>query len=219
MIREYWKPLCPRINGTEATAVSVAFFVLSATAILLWLLAVSGTVHACSCVLPGSPAKELERNAAVFAGQVVAVRHSFDPGSMRLGPGDRTTVEFDVATVWKGNVERDLRITTPPTGGSCGAPFEEGQEYLVYAYDSSYQEGGYSTGICTRTRLLAEAAEDLDALGEGVRPGSGAYYIPGQDRDILAGPGVALLAFGFLTAAAVVAGWLLVNRRRGGRTG
>ena len=199
-----------------ASGAVTSFLILAATAVLLWLLAGTGTAHACSCVLPGTPVQELEKNAAVFAGQVVAVRHSFGLESMLFGPGDRTTVEFNVETVWKGNVGQDMTITTPPTGGSCGVPFEEGQEYLVYAYDSTHQDGGYSTGICTRTKLLAEAKEDLDELGGGNTPGAG-QYVPGQDREFPAGMNASLLAFGFLIAAAAVAGWLLVNRRRSGR--
>ena len=75
--------------------------------------------------------------------------------------------------MWKGTIHEDMYITTPPTGGSCGFTFTEGEQYIIYAYDSNYDDGGYSTGICTRTALLGEAQEDLDAFGQGQAPLSG----------------------------------------------
>ena len=63
-----------------------------------------------------------------------------------------------------------MDVSTPPTGGSCGFAFEEGEEYIVYAYNSAYADEGYSVNICSRTALLAEAQEDLDAFGDGDAP-------------------------------------------------
>lgn len=191
------------------------FLILTAAVVLLWPLSGVGTAHACSCVPPGKPAEELEGHAAVFAGQVVSVDHSFEPGSAALNAEDRTTVEFAVNTVWKGDVDRNLKITTPPTGGSCGVAFAEGEEYVVYAYDSSYGDGGYSTSICSRTNLVNNAAEDLDALGEGSPPGKGTVF-RGQDRELLNGRNVWLLTVVALVAAAAAGGGLLIYRRRGG---
>src|SRR6185503_124943 len=54
------------------------------------------------------------------------------------------TAEVDVVTSW----------------GNCGFGFKIGQRYLVYAYrDEKDQRLG--TSICTRTRLLSEASDDL----------------------------------------------------------
>ena len=63
-----------------------------------------------------------------------------------------------------------MYITTPPTGGSCGFTFVEGEEYIVYGHDSNYDDGGYTVGICSRTALLELAQADLDAFGEGQAP-------------------------------------------------
>ena len=150
-----------------------AFAGLVSAAILvgvLWLLWTPGPVYACSCVQPGSPSEELEKSAAVFVGRVFLVEHSYDPEGRIVTPDDRTTIGLEVSAVWKGTVHEDTYITTPPTGGACGFTFVEGEEYIVYAYDSHYDDGGYSTGICTRTALLDDAQQDLDDFGQGDAP-------------------------------------------------
>ena len=140
---------------------------------LLWTLGNPGPVHACKCVQPGSPSEELEKFSAVFAGRVVSIQHSYDPDGVSVSSEDRSTVGIEVSAVWKGVVHEDMYITIPPTGGSCGFSFIEGEEYIVYAYDSPYADGGYTAGICSRTALLVQAQEDLDALGEGHAPQAG----------------------------------------------
>ena len=137
---------------------------------VVWLLGYPGQVHACSCVVPGSPSEEIDKFDAVFAGRVVSFQHSFDPQGSSFSHGDQTTIGFQVSAVWKGTVTEDMHVTTPPTGGSCGFAFEEGEEYIVYAYDGANADEGYSVNICSRTALLAQAQEDLDAFGDGDAP-------------------------------------------------
>ena len=48
-------------------------------------------------------------------------------------------------------------------GGDCGYDFKVGSRYVVYAFDYS-KTGRLSTSICTRTKPLDEAKEDLDFL-------------------------------------------------------
>ena len=139
----------------------------------VWFIGSLGAVHACKCVVPGSPTEELEKFGAVFAGEVTSVSHSFDPNVTPYKPGDRTTVGFDVSTVWKGVVHERMYITTPPTGGSCGFAFSEGGQYIVYASFNASGDGGYQASICSRTALLGDAQADLDALGEGRAPRDG----------------------------------------------
>ena len=156
-------------QGTGLTLTLFSAVSLALVMGVLWFLGNAETVHACSCVQPGTPTEELEKFSAVFAGRVVSVQHSFDPdaGSVVRENDERTTVGFDVNVVWKGTVHGDMYITTPPTGGSCGFTFVEGEEYIVYAGDSWYDDGGYTVGICSRTALLDLAQADLDAFGEG----------------------------------------------------
>ena len=127
-----------------STFASVSLVGLALLVGVIWFLGTPGPVYACSCVAPGTPIEELEQFSAVFAGRVVSVQHSYDPEMHRLSPvSDRTTVGFEVSAVWKGTVHEDMYITTPPTGGSCGFTFVEGEEYIVYGHDSNYDDGGY----------------------------------------------------------------------------
>ena len=153
---------------SSASLVSLALLVG-----VLWFLGNPEQVYACKCAQPGTPSEELEKFSAVFAGRVVSVRHSYDPDAASVSPEDRSTVDFEVSAVWKGTVHEDLYITTPPTGGSCGFTFIEGEEYIVYAYDSAHADGGYTVGICSRTALLDQAQADIDALGEKHAPQAG----------------------------------------------
>ena len=161
-------------QGIVFTPISVLAVSLAFLIGVLWFFGNAEQVYACSCAQPGSPTEELEKFSAVFAGRVLSVQHSYDPDGRTVTRDDRSTIGFEVSTVWKGNVSEEMQITTPPTGGSCGFTFVEGEEYIVYAYDSPYVEGGYTTGICSRTALLEQAQEDIDELGEGDAPLSSA---------------------------------------------
>ena len=143
------------------TVVSVSVVSLALMVSVLWFLGDPGQVHACKCAEPGSPSEELEKFAAVFAGRVVSIEHSFDPDAASYAPEDRTTVGFEVSAVWKGTVYQDMNITTPPTGGSCGFTFIDGEEYIVYAHDSVFVDGGYTVGICSRTALLNQSHGEM----------------------------------------------------------
>ena len=179
---------------------------------VLWLFGTAGQVYACKCVQPGSPTEELEKFTAVFAGRVVSVQHSYSPNSTSVTPEDRSTIGFEVSAVWKGAVHEDMSITTPPTGGSCGFTFTEGEEYIVYAYDSPYDDGGYTTGICSRTALLAQAQADLNALGDGSAPRAGTGGpLPEQPQDSLAGRAWVIVLV--VAAAVIVVGGIVVYPR------
>jgi hypothetical protein len=57
---------------------------------------------------------------------------------------------------------RTLQVVTGAGGGDCGFGFEVGERYLVYA--SRRESGELTTGICSRTNLLAKAAGDVAFL-------------------------------------------------------
>lgn len=157
--------------GLKATRFGLLFIALMLS--LVWFLASVEQANACKCAEPGSPTEELEKFDAVFSGRVFLVLHSYDPAAKSVTPEDRSTIGFAVSTVWKGTVHETMYVTTPPTGGSCGYTFVEGEEYIVYASDSHYGDDSYTASICSRTALLSEAQADLDALGEGEAPQSG----------------------------------------------
>ena len=176
-----------------------------------------GQVYACKCAQPGTPLEELEKFSAVFAGRVVSVQHSYDPDGTAVTREDRTTVGFEVSAVWKGAVHQEMYITTPPTGGSCGFAFIEGEEYVVYGYDSSYGDGGYTAGICSRTALLGQAQADIDELGAGRAPLAGAGgTAPEQRQDARIDWmwTAVLAAAAAVVAAGGIAAYVLVRRRQ-----
>jgi len=55
--------------------------------------------------------------------------------------------------------QQEIEIFTGFGGEDCGYPFHIGAEYVVYAYTNP--DGHLETGICSRTRPLAEATEDV----------------------------------------------------------
>ena len=55
-------------------------------------------------------------------------------------------------------------------GTACGYHFEEGREYLVYAYTGKQ---GLEVDSCGATKPLSEADANLAALGDGERPTGG----------------------------------------------
>ena len=221
-------------QGLVSTFASVSLVGLALLVGVIWLLGTPGPVYACKCAVPGSPSEELEKFSAVFAGRVVSVQHSFDPdvASVVREAEDRTTVGFAVSAVWKGTVHEDMYVTTPPTGGSCGFTFIEGEEYIVYGHDSNYDDGGYTVGICSRTALLGLARTDLEAFGEGQAPLVGTGGPAPEQPQVTAGDvelpntgdykppfwTVTLLA-GIGAAFAVVGLGLLVHGRRLSRRG
>ena len=185
---------------------------------VLWLLGNTDQAHACKCVVPASPSEEIEKFDVVFAGRVLSVHHSFDPNALSYSPGDITTVGFSVSTVWKGAVEENITLTTPPTGGSCGFAFVEGEEYVVYAYKAAEGAPNISANICSRTALLQDAQEDVDAFGKGYPPQGGtAGTSPGQPKD--SGTGITrMIILAIVAAMAVLAavGAMYARRRSQG---
>ena len=205
-----------RRKGMVSTAAPASLVSLALLVSVIWFIGNPETVHACKCVQPGTLSEELEMSAAVFSGRVVSIQHSFDPDAASYSPEDLTTVGFEIGAVWKGTVHEDMYITTPPTGGSCGFAFVEGEEYIVYAYDGAYDDGSYTVGICSRTALLGQAQADIDAFGSGRAPQAGTGGpLPEQTQNTAVSMGwVIILAVA--AAVLVISGivvYALVRRR------
>lgn len=128
-------------------------------ALVLLGFAPPGRAAACSCVQV-SPTHALEEHDAVFEGRVVAVDAPSDPSGRRVAT-------FEVVQQWKGVERERVVVSTAAAGSLCGVGFEEGTSWLVYADRTG---GELSTGLCSRTRRIEDAEEDLAALGAGVVP-------------------------------------------------
>jgi hypothetical protein len=125
--------------------------------------------YACQCtMLPEGMDVEraLADSEAVFSGEVVEI----DPPSPWKSSATIETDTFRVSQVWKGSEQRTLEVHTALFGASCGYPFKEGQEYLVYAYAGKQ---GLEVDLCNGTQRLTEAQADLEVLGAGKKPTGG----------------------------------------------
>ena len=157
------------------------------------------TAVACSCAPPESPSAERKRAAAVFSGRVIEVRGRKGAGRT---PG-RVEAVFEVGRAWKGVAGKQVSVYTPSDSAACGYGFEAGRSYLVYAYG---EEGGLTTGLCSRTKRLEEAGADLDELGPGREVAGGAEGGPHSAREVKvrAGGVAALKAEGLVLRFAAV---------------
>lgn len=120
------------------------------------------SAEACKC-RPAPPPKEAAAAAdAVLSGKVTSIEAAGD---------NQLKVTIEVATSFKGDAAKTAAIYTANDGAACGYHFEKGKNYLIYARLSG--EGAdqlLRTGLCTRTRPIADADEDLKELGAGTKP-------------------------------------------------
>ena len=131
----------------------------------LALLASASTAHACSCARERSVCEAFGSAPAVFVGKVVG---SAERKTERAENG--TPITFDVGEIYFAveevfsGVHGQKRVTihSGTGGGDCGYWFIRGERYLIYAYGNLKE--GFGTNICTRTRPVAHAAEDLEFL-------------------------------------------------------
>ncbi len=107
---------------------------------LLGVFALPQPCAACSCTPPPSPAQALVRADAVFRGRVVAVEREWSNLLPARGRYQYQRVTFEVDTNWKGPVARRVVVFTGTGQGDCGYGFQQGVEYVVYAYNRVYAE-------------------------------------------------------------------------------
>lgn len=120
---------------------------------------------ACDCVPPKDPIQAADASSAVFVGKVVML----DQGK------DNWIATLQVKQRWKGDLDQELTVYTALSEASCGFKFEKGKDYLVYAVK---KDGLLQVSFCSRTKLLSEAKEDLDALNKRVWMMGGAVEQP-----------------------------------------
>jgi hypothetical protein len=144
---------------THARALLVAGIALASSQLF------TPSALACKCMMP-PPEAAREHAAAVFEGQVTDIVD--EPGANGSSMGKKL-VTLSLVRTWKG-VEKEevVKVRTSDSSASCGIDFEKGKSFLVYA--SQGESGGLEAGACGRTRPMADAAEDLAALGGGVTP-------------------------------------------------
>ena len=131
--------------------------------------------EACDCAGTGPPCIAFPKTPVLFAGRVTQVSELSIPD--KTGKNDFVyryqLVRFDVEENFRGQPRTSIEVTTGEGGGDCGFQFRTGERYLIYAGELP-ETGRLHTSICTRTRLLSEAAADLDFLRKRGDPGRGA---------------------------------------------
>lgn len=163
-----------RRRGLRISKYAMKAFLVPLMAMLALLLVSADEAIACSCI-PERPACESFGNAtAVFVGKVVGAARQIP---VKNGDGTTTTydaeaVYFEIEEAFSG-VKGRKRVTiySGTGGGDCGYWFLRGEHYLVYAYGDSGK--ALSTNICTRTRPMSSAGEDLKFLRQLPVEGSG----------------------------------------------
>ena len=109
-------------------------------------------VRASECAAVAPVEESYASSSSVFVGKVMNVR-------------ERTRnvkVSFKVYKVFKGRIDDvTVVLTSLPNDMGQGYPFQVEEQYLVFTY---LQDGRDYTNLCTRTKLLSEAASDLKLL-------------------------------------------------------
>jgi hypothetical protein len=121
-------------------------------------LACARDAVACSCMSSGPPCQAAFQVDAVFIGTVRSIDLRKVPMDGMATPVDRRMVHIAVERVVRGVEGTVVDVWTGMGGGDCGFDFKAGERYVVYAWR---RDGALTTGICSRTRLLSDAAEDL----------------------------------------------------------
>ena len=124
----------------------------------LFVIFQATSAYACSC-LPRTPQQSFASAQAVFAGRVIDV--------VQPNPDSEVRVIFEVSRIWKGQKRPRIVVMTSSSSASCGYSFQKREQYLVYA---SRQESQLETGLCSGTKPLSMAQEDLAVLGRGETP-------------------------------------------------
>jgi 5-hydroxyisourate hydrolase-like protein (transthyretin family) len=113
---------------------------------------------ACSCVDAGPACAAYWKVAAVFVGRVESIANVTGKGPGRFLSSRQ--VRLTVSEAFNGVSGKTIDVTTGSGGGDCGFAFRQGGEYLVYATRDE-ATGGLLVSVCSRTRDLSQAADDL----------------------------------------------------------
>ena len=131
--------------------------------IILGISSIINSAKGCDCLTP-STAIEAERNSKlVFIG---AVKEILLESKLYGSNGKQLTlINFEILKHRKG-IRNDAMFTSIVNEGwDCDFQFKENQTYLVFA--SKYGEKSLTTHICSRTKNIEDATEDLENLGDG----------------------------------------------------
>jgi len=154
-------------------------------AIVILFLINTHPISACSCATIASPTESLKTSTAIFVGKVINI--DIPTGDI-ISSSDRVTVTFQVSQSWKGSTDQTIVLTTARYGSLCGVGFKDNEEYIVYA---SGEEDALTAHLCSGTKLLAYAQDDLKELNwkndSTCTDSDGGinYYVKGSTTEVL----------------------------------
>src|SRR5436189_2630892 len=113
---------------------------------------------ACSCAA-WSVCQAYGSAKAVFVGKVIEGKAAERMSDMVTSGTKDLTFKFSVSRAFLGVKKGDVVSVHTGFGfGDCGFPFEKGEDYVVYASENN---GILRTGICSRTRHISDADDEL----------------------------------------------------------
>ena len=116
---------------------------------LFFLIGLVRVALTCTCALPTFE-QQMKTASAVFTGRVLDSQHD----------GEQLRVRLEVEKRYQGPREKILVVRTAENTAACGYQFEKSRMYLVFASG----EKNLEVSLCSRTKLVTEAKEDLDRL-------------------------------------------------------
>ena len=151
----------------------MARLLVCCTTVVLTILLAPRDALACSCMDPGPPCQNAFRVDAVFVGTVQSITPVFDDGPPLppdVGRFPRTrVVHLTAVTPFLGIQASSVTVHTAGSGPACGYDFKVGERYVVYAYKNA-EARVLQTSICSRTKPIKDAREDLEFLQTLSRP-------------------------------------------------
>jgi hypothetical protein len=148
--------------------------------VLLSILIITFSKPVFACVCRGvqqPPCFAFQEATAVFAGKVVDISEAPSQGSELL---HSLLVLFSVKQSFKGISTLQVTVATI-TGTDCDFGFQKGEEYFVYAYQDPKHDR-LATGVCTQTKRLGYAKEDLDYV-KGMNASTPRTLLLGADNE------------------------------------
>ncbi len=140
----------------KTLAVFVAALALMPAALLL----VPSEAAACSCMMPKDPVTSARDVDVVFEGKLLGIE-----SPAPKGPHDFPTkvFTFEVVRTFKGQLDAQVKVVTADNSAACGRDYgKPGDAWLIYARIDD--QGQLNDNLCSRTRDMAHAAEDIEQL-------------------------------------------------------
>lgn len=125
---------------------------------------ITSQTFACSCMMPESPEKSAERANSVFIWKVINIEKPWIIDDM-ISYWWELQVTFEVSSIIKWNLNKNITITTPNNWAACWYNFQDNKEYIVY---TSWEKDKQKVYLCWRTSQLKNASEDLDTFKDNI---------------------------------------------------